>query len=129
MTHHVMNQMGHGAPNLIGVKPGNLDEKVRQVVPGYMTMGATGMADMGEMGMPVPTNSIPMLGGKGKHDTITMGGTFTILKVRDGIRGYKDPGWYENPPGTLAGEADPADLRRDGIDVQRPPTATDDPAA
>jgi len=129
MTHHVMNQMGHGAPNLIGVKPGNLDEKVRQVVPGYMTMGATGMGDMGAMGMPVPANSIPMLGGKGKHDTITMGGMFTVLKVRDGIRGYKDPGWYDNPLGTLAGEAAPADLRRDGIDVQRPPAATDDPAA
>ena len=31
-----------------------------------------------------------------------MGGMFTVLKVRDGIRSYEDPGWYENPPGTLA---------------------------
>ena len=121
MTHHVMNQMGHGAPNLIGVEPGKLDEHVRKVIPGYMTMGQTGMADMGDMGMPVPANSIPMLGGKGKHDTITMGGMFTILKVRDGIRGYEDPGWYENPEGTLASIAEADDLRRDGIDVQRPP--------
>ena len=29
MTHHVMNQMGHDIPNLIGMKPGGLDEKVR----------------------------------------------------------------------------------------------------
>jgi hypothetical protein len=94
-----------------------------------MTMGQTGMADMGEMGMPVPANTIPMLGGKGKHDTITMGGMFTILKVRDGIRGYKDPGWYDNPPGTLATTADAADLRRDGIDVEHPPHAEDDPTA
>jgi FtsP/CotA-like multicopper oxidase with cupredoxin domain len=129
MTHHLMNQMGHGAPNLIGVKPGNLDEKVRKVVPGYMTMGETGMADMGEMGMPVPANSIPMLGGKGKHDTITMGGMFTILKVRDGIRGYKDPGWYENPPGTVATTAAAADLHRDGVDVDHPPRAEDDSTA
>jgi FtsP/CotA-like multicopper oxidase with cupredoxin domain len=129
MTHHLMNQMGHGAPNLIGVKPGNLDEKVRKIVPGYMTMGETGMADMGEMGMPVPANSIPMLGGKGKHDTITMGGMFTILKVRDGIRGYKDPGWYENPPGTVATTAAAADLHRDGVDVDHPPRAEDDSTA
>jgi FtsP/CotA-like multicopper oxidase with cupredoxin domain len=123
MTHHVMNQMGHGQPNLIGVQPGNLDEKVRKMVPGYMTMGQTGMADMGEMGMPVPPNSIPMLGAQGKHDYITMGGMFNVLKVRDGIRSYEDPGWYENPPGTLATAAAPEDLRRDGIDVDHPPKA------
>jgi FtsP/CotA-like multicopper oxidase with cupredoxin domain len=129
MTHHVMNQMGHGLPNLIGVKPGKLDERVQKVVPGYMTMGETGMADMGDMGMPVPPNSIPMLGGKGKHGDITMGGMFTVMKVRDGIRSYKDPGWYENPPGTLATTAEAADLRRDQIDVEHPPAPEDDPAA
>jgi manganese oxidase len=47
MIHHVMNQMGHGTPNLIGVRPGGLDERLRSVIPGYMTMGQTGMADMG----------------------------------------------------------------------------------
>jgi FtsP/CotA-like multicopper oxidase with cupredoxin domain len=128
MTHHVMNQMGHGLPNLIGVQPGALDEHMRKVVPGYMTMGQTGMADMGDMGMPVPPNSIPMLGGKGKHDTITMGGMFTVLKVRDTLSGTGDPGWYDNPAGTLASAAAADDLRRDGIDVQRPPAADDDPA-
>jgi len=129
MTHHVMNQMGHGVPNLIGVEPGDLDKRVRKVVPGYMTMGQAGMADMGDMGMPVPRNSIPMLGGKGKHDYITMGGMFTILKVRDRLRSFEDPGWYENPAGTLAGEALVEDLRRDGVDPERPPAAEDDPTA
>ena len=70
-----------------------------------------------------------MLGGKGKHDTITMGGMFMVLKTRDGIRSYKDPGWYENPPGTLAVAAEPADMRRDGIDAEHPPAAEDDSAA
>jgi FtsP/CotA-like multicopper oxidase with cupredoxin domain len=129
MTHHVMNQMGHGLPNLIGVEPGKLDERVRKVVPGYMTMGQTGMADMGEMGMPVPPNSIPMLGGKGKHDYITMGGMFTVLKVREGIKSYGDPGWYENPAGTLASTAAASDLRRDGIDPAHAPPVEDDPTA
>ncbi len=125
MTHHVMNQMGHQFPNMIGVKPGNLDKKVQGLLPAYMTMGQTGMADMGEMGMPVPANSIPMVGGRGKYDYITMGGMFTILKVRDSLTSYEDPGWYETPPGTLADVAAADDLRRDGIDPGRHPGADD----
>jgi FtsP/CotA-like multicopper oxidase with cupredoxin domain len=127
MTHHVMNQMGHGLPNVIGVDPGDLDERVRKVVPGYMTMGQTGMGDMADMGMPVPSNSIPMLGGKGKHDVITMGGMFTILKVREHLKGYGDPGWYDAPAGTLATVAAADALRRDGIDPKKPPPVEDDP--
>jgi hypothetical protein len=83
-----------------------------------MTMGSTGMAEMGEMGMAVPENSIPMVGGRGKHDYITMGGMFTVLKVRDGITSYDDPGWYENPQGTLALPAEAQELKRDGVDVK-----------
>ncbi len=120
MTHHVMNQMGHGLPNMVGVQPGALDAKVRKLLPGYMTMGQTGMADMGEMGMAVPKNSIPMLGGAGKHDYITMGGMFTILKVREKLQSYQDPGWYDNPPGTLTMNATENELCRDGIDVKGP---------
>jgi FtsP/CotA-like multicopper oxidase with cupredoxin domain len=120
MTHHLMNQMGHGLPNMIGVKEGDLDERIRKLVPGYMTMGQTGQGDMGDMGMPVPRNSIPMLGAKGRHDNITMGGMATVLKVRDRLKSYADPGWYEQPPRTLASEAGEADLERDGIDVAHP---------
>ena len=117
MTHHVMNQMGHNIPNMIGVKPGKLDSKVQRLLPGYMTMGQSGMGDMGDMQMGVPKNSIPMVGGRGKYDTITMGGMFTILKVRDSLTSYADPGWYEAPPATIAQAAPSADLARDGIDV------------
>ena len=113
MTHHTMNQMGHKAPNLIGVRPGKLDQKVSKLLPGYMTMGESGMADMGEMGMPVPRNSIPMVGMQGKHDYIDMGGLFTIVKVRENLTSYDDPGWYENPPGTLAALASNEELQRD----------------
>ncbi|NVI97475.1 copper oxidase [Myxococcus sp. AM009] len=120
MTHHMMNQMGHAFPNMIGVKPGNLDAKVRTLLPGYMTMGQTGMAEMGEMGMPAPPNSIPMLGAQGKHGYMTVGGMFTVLKVRERLERYADPGWYDNPPDTLAVAASPDELRRDGIDVNAP---------
>jgi len=118
MTHHVMNQMGHGFPNTTGVKSNAVDSSIRKLVPGYMTMGQDGMGDMADMKMAVPKNSIPMLGGAGPFGTITMGGMFTILKVREQLDSYdKDPGWYKNPPGTVASKATAADLARDGIKV------------
>jgi len=126
MTHHVMNQMGHGLPNLIGIKPGKLDAKVQRLLPGYMTMGQDGMGDMGDMQMGVPKNSIAMVGGRGKHDTITMGGMFTILKVRDQLSSYADPGWYEAPPSTIARAAPNEELARDGIDANAPAKAWSD---
>lgn len=118
MTHHVMNQMGHELPNMMGVEgTATVDAKARSLMPGYMTMGQAGMGDMATMGMKVPKNSIPMVGGEGPHDSITMGGMFTIVKVRDDVDGFDDPGWYENPPGTQAEAASEEDLRRDGITV------------
>jgi hypothetical protein len=115
MTHHVMNQMGHNIPNMIGMEPGDLDKRIRPLLPGYMTMGHEGMHDMGEMGMAWPKNSIPMVGAKGPFDYITMGGMFTILKVREQLENYSDPGWYQNPPGTVASPASSEELKRDGI--------------
>src|SRR6058998_1428875 len=102
MTHPTMNQMGHRVPIMLGVKTDDLDAKVRQLLPDYMTMGSTGMGEMAEMGMAVPRNSIPMVGGKGPFGPIDMGGMFTVLKVRDGITSFDDPGWYEHPVGTVA---------------------------
>jgi FtsP/CotA-like multicopper oxidase with cupredoxin domain len=113
MTHHVMNQMGHDVPNLIGADTRGLDARVGRVVPGYMTMGATGMGEMHKMEL--PDNSISMLGGEGPFGLIDMGGMFTILKVRKQLTGDTDPGWYDHPAGTVAGEASAADLARDGI--------------
>ena len=117
MTHHVMNQMGHDLPNMIGVDTSKVGSRAGRLVPGYMPMGQHGMGDMAEMGMPVPKNSIPMVGARGPFDYITMGGMFTILKVRDEDIGdeNKDPGWYKNPPGTVADLARKEDMDRDGI--------------
>ncbi len=122
MTHHVMNQMGHGIPNLVGMETRGFDQRVQKLLPDYMTMGNRGMDDHGEHvesgHMAVPKNSIPMVGSYGPHDYITMGGMFTILKVRERLDSYdKDPGWYENPPGTQTIHATPEELKRDGIRV------------
>jgi FtsP/CotA-like multicopper oxidase with cupredoxin domain len=121
MTHHVMNQMGHEFPNMIGVNAEGLDPKINKLLPDYMTMGQDGMGDMAEHieagHMKVPPNSIPMIGGMGPHDYITMGGMFTILKVRESLpKGYdQDPGWYQDKPGELASLAPEDVLRRNGI--------------
>jgi FtsP/CotA-like multicopper oxidase with cupredoxin domain len=117
MTHHVMNQMGHELPNMIGVDASGVEAKARHVMPGYMAMGKDGMGDMALMDMAVPKNSIPMVGGKGPFDAITMGGMFTILKVRDEVEEGKDPGWFSHPPGTVADVATASELSRDGISV------------
>jgi hypothetical protein len=64
------------------------------------------MADMGEMEMPLPDNTLPMMTGRGPFGPLEMGGMFTVLKVRDGLarNDYKVPGWFKHPPGTVARE-------------------------
>ena len=116
MTHHVMNQMGHGLPNMLGVEPGPGDQKIQSLLPEYMSMGNAGMSEMAEMqGMPVPRNSISMRGGRGPFGAIDMGGMFTVLKVREGLTSYEDPGWYAHPAGTVAAAAGRDELRAAGI--------------
>jgi manganese oxidase len=119
MTHHIMNQMGHEIPNMVGVKPGDLDQRIGSLLPGYMTMGETGMG-MGNMAeiMPMPRNSISMKSALGPFkEYMTSGGMFTVVKVRDHLRNYKNPGWYKHPHGTVALKASAAELARDGIDL------------
>lgn len=104
-SHHTMNAMGHQVPNLIGVDHRGVAKKINDLIPGYMVMGEKG-GSMGGMQMPLPENTLPMMAGEGPFGGVEMGGMFTVLKVREGLaRGdYKDPGWYKNPPGTLARE-------------------------
>ena len=47
-----------------------------------------------------------MMGGEGQFGPVGMGGLFTVLKFREGITSYDDPGPYENPEGTLAHRVD-----------------------
>ncbi|MGK4007594.1 copper oxidase [Sorangium sp. So ce1036] len=116
MTHHTMMQMGHGLPNMVGVDTRTLDQRMRRVMPEYMTMGTTGMGGMGEMQMPIPANSLPMRGGPGPFSYIDMGGMFTVLKVREEPDKADPGGWYTHPEGTVAGPASAEKMRADGID-------------
>lgn len=105
-SHHTMNAMGHSVPTMIGVDHSGLVKKLQKAVPDYMVMGERGMADMGEMQMELPDNTLPMMTGRGPFGAAEMGGMFTLLKVRrDQKRGdYADPGWYRHPQGTVARE-------------------------
>jgi hypothetical protein len=105
-SHHTMNAMGHNVPTMIGVDHRGVAEKINKLVPDYMVMGERGMADMGEMEMPLPDNTLPMMGGQGPFGGVEMGGMFTVVKVRKDQKpgDYKDPGWYKHPAGTIAYE-------------------------
>jgi hypothetical protein len=105
-SHHTMNAMGHDVPTMIGIDHRGVVEKINRLVPEYMVMGERGMADMGEMEMALPDNTLPMMTGRGQFGPIEMGGMFTTVKVRDGLahNDYKDPGPYQHPAGTVAFE-------------------------
>jgi len=105
-SHHTMNPMGHAVPNMIGVDHRGVVEKIMRLVPEYMVMGERGMADMGEMEMPLPDNTLPMMTGTGPFGAIEMGGMFTTVKIRQGLarNDYKDPGWFKHAAGTVAYE-------------------------
>ena len=129
MTHHVMTQMGHKFGNMIGVKPGNLGDKFRDLLPDYMTMGQDGMG--APMGMTSLPNTAPMTGGRGPYGFISMGGMFTVMKIRDNITHYNDPGWYKSdaPPGTVAEKAQETQLRRDRINPDTIPAPIPGPSS
>lgn len=102
MSHHTMNAMGHGMPNMLGVK--QPAAQLQALIPGYMTMGEHGMGehqshvDAGHM--PGPVNTLPMMMGRGRYGNIEMGGMFSLVRVRDHLHG--NPGLYAAPDGTQA---------------------------
>lgn len=104
-SHHTMNAMGHAIPTMLGVDHRGLIGKIQQVVPDYMLMGERGMSDMGgEMEMPIPDNTAPMMTGRGQYGALEMGGMFTLFKVRKEQKpgDYSDPGPYRHPRGSVA---------------------------
>ncbi len=106
MSHHTMNAMGHGVPNMLGVK--QPESQIQKVLPGYMAMGENGMAehqihtDMGHM--PGPENTLPMMMGEGLYGKLEMGGMFSMIRVRDQLGDKAD--LYRAPEGTQAKKVD-----------------------
>ena len=120
-SHHTMNAMGHDVPTMIGMDHRGVVKKITNLIPDYMVMGERGMADMAEMEMPIPDNTVPMMTGEGPFGSVEMGGMFSVLKVRKDQKAgdYKDPGWFNHPTGTVAFEynepvTEPARLQPQG---------------
>lgn len=61
---------------------------------------------MGEMEMPMPNNTLPMMRSFGQFGPIEMGAMFTVMKIREGLAAndYKGSGDYQHPQGTVAYE-------------------------
>ena len=111
-SHHTMNQMQHGLPNLTGINKGDIEKRIKEFFPEFIgLMNINGMGDMFEMygsskmdmgeEMGFPANLSP-IGSPGPFGVIEMGGMFTVFKVREGLTTYADPGWYQHPKGTVA---------------------------
>jgi hypothetical protein len=104
-------------------------KQISRLIPDYMVMGERGMADMAEMEMPLPDNTVPMMTGEGPFGSVEMGGMFSVLKVRreQPAGNYQDPGWFNHPPGTVAHEfkgsvASPARAPKDAGSGMASPT-------
>ncbi len=119
MTHHVMTQMGHDLDLVMGADSEALQNALKPALPDSMIMGTEGMGDHGKhigMGhMDVPENSTPMVGANGPMGYITMGGMFTILKVRGVVDQNTASSFYKEPPERQARLATADELTRDGI--------------
>jgi len=111
-SHHVMDQMEHNLPNLTGMNKKGIEERIKPFFPTFMgLMSINGMDEMFElyglrenkmeMKIKIPSNLSP-IGNPGPFGVIELGGMFTILKVREHLTSYTDPGWYQHPPGTIA---------------------------
>lgn len=101
-SHHTMNQMAHNLPNLIDIDVGDLSARIQKHIPGFKgLMGVDGMGEMYVQHRHLWKNRSP-IGSEGPFGVIEMGGMFNVLKVREGITSYNDPGWYEHPKGTVA---------------------------
>lgn len=105
-SHHTMNAMGHDVPTMIGVDHRDVVGKITKLIPDYMVMGERGMGDMTDMSMPLPDNTLPMMGGDGPFGSVEMGGMFSVVKVRKGQKpgDYSNPGWFRHPQDTVARE-------------------------
>ena len=123
-SHHTMNAMGHDVKTFIGAQKRDLAKTIGKLVPDYMPMGSRGMAEMSEMEMPMPDNTLPMMTGFGQFGPLEMGGMFSVVKVREGLaaNNYSDPGWYQHPQGTVAYEVASAPPRR-RVERATPPNA------
>jgi len=101
-------------PGYVAMGEGGMSEHAMHIAGGAGEAAHGGMQhDMADMegtdhsqhgagGLRGPRNTLPMMVGEGPFGPIEMGGMFTVVKIRDDITSYEDPGWYKHPKGTIA---------------------------
>lgn len=92
-SHHTMNGMSHELPSLMGTDQTRSTETIQTLQKDYMPMGSKGMEEMYHHQASTIPNYLPH-GSPGPFGPIEMSGMFTIIKVREGITSYTDPGWF-----------------------------------
>ncbi len=105
ITHHAgMNGMGDSKTVMLNTELGEIADRIAKLIPGYAQMGVTGFGKMftkHHRQMPRPDNFVPW-GVPGQFGDLELSGMFTVLKVREHLKNYNDPGWYKHPRNTTA---------------------------
>ncbi len=95
-SHHTMNAMGHDGEELHRRSGATTSAKRDRRASCRTTWpwARTAWPMMGDMEMPLPDNTLPMMTGTGPFGPIEMGGMFTVMKVREGLarRRLQGPG-------------------------------------
>lgn len=92
MTHHMMNQMGHDLPNMLGVHLNKeLFDKIADLIPGFIPLEGAHHSRI------IPKNCISMLSYEGQFGQTMIGGMSNLLRVRANLKTYDDPGPYQFP--------------------------------
>jgi hypothetical protein len=106
-SHHTMNAMGHDVPTMIGVDQQDVAKKISNLIPDYMVMGEAGMADMSEMEMPLPDNTVAMMTGEGPFGSVAKWVACSrwskCARTRNRVT-TKTPVGIKHPPGEVAFE-------------------------
>jgi len=91
--------MRHDLPNTIGIDREAAEKAISPLVPGYVPMGSSGMAEraMHRRHMEGVENTLPMMTGTGPFGSIEMGGMFTMVKICRGSRLMRIQGGTTTP--------------------------------
>ena len=125
-SHHTMNAMGHDIRTFIGVDKTRVrQEDPKRWCPTTCRWARAGMADMGEMEMPLPDNTLPMMTGFAQFGA---GRDGRHVLGREGARG---PGRRTTTRIRAGTSTRPAPSPGNGRGRSRPPprAATPTPAA
>lgn len=115
IAEHVMIQMGHVLPNLVGVDAAVVNEKLRSVFPDYPIAAKIRVNAEAHASEAIPPNRILIFGSPDPIRAPNMGCMGTVLEVRDGFDESAEPPRYDHPKGSVKGAAPTEELATDKV--------------